>query len=366
MSLADYFPGARGFLEGKILGIQFQEYITALIVFLIALLVLRLFKYLILQKLHNLAKKTKTKIDDILIESVKDIGWIFYIMLSIYTGLFFIGIPNIVTRIFEYILLVVLVYYAVKFIIAIIEHSAESYVEKKKSENLGKSAMHLITTFAKWIIWVIAGILVLSHFGVDIAPLIAGLGIGGIAIAFALQGVLSDIFASISIALDKPFEVGDYIVCGADSGTVEKVGIKSSRIRTLQGQELIMSNKELTEARVNNYKRMENRRIVFSVGVTYDTPHAKLKKIPVIVKAIFKKVRSTKLDRIHFKEFADSSLNFEIVYYVDDRDYAKYMDKQQEINLAIVQAFQKEKIEMAFPTRTVHMANAKPVRSKRK
>ncbi len=203
------------------------------------------------------------------------------------------------------------------------------------------------------LVWVIAGLLVMSNLGYNISTLLAGLGIGGLAIAFALQKIFEDIFASFSIFFDKPFQQGDYILIGADSGVVQHIGIKSTRIQTLQGEELIVSNTELTTARVHNYKRMEERRIVFNIGVEYGTNNAKMKQIPEIVKNAITKAKLAKFDRVHFNAFLDSALNFEIVYYMRSSDYTKYMDTQQEINLDIKQSFEKAKIEMAFPTQTV-------------
>ena len=138
-------------------------------------------------------------------------------------------------------------------------------------------------------------------------------------------------------------------------GVVKKIGIKSTRIQTLQGQELVISNKELTQTRVNNYKKMEKRRISFGFGVTYETPVKKLEKIPDMVTKIINDIKDVECNRVHFKEFADSSLNFEIIYYVDDSDYNRYMDIQQEINLNILRAFEKEKISMAYPTQTLYL-----------
>jgi hypothetical protein len=174
--------------------------------------------------------------------------------------------------------------------------------------------------------------------------------------AFALQNILSDLFSSFSIYFDKPFVEGDFIIIGNDMGIVKKIGIKSTRIQTLQGQELVVSNKELTSTRINNYKKMSKRRAIFNFGVEYSTSKKKLEKIPTIVKKIINNIELASLDRAHFKSFGDSSLDFEVVYYVDSSDYAKYMDIQQEINLALVLAFEKEKINFAFPSRTIYMA----------
>ena len=217
----------------------------------------------------------------------------------------------------------------------------------KKSEILNK--------IIKGVLWAVAVIIILSNFGYNVSALAAGLGIGGLAIAFAMQNILSDVFASFSIYFDKPFRIGDFIIVGDDLGTVKHIGIKTTRIQTLQGQELIISNKELTETRVNNYKKMERRRISFTFGVEYGTKLKQLKKISSIVKEILDKIKIADLDRVHFKQFGDFSLNFEVVYYVNKPDYLTYMDTQQEINFALKERFEKEGIVFAFPTQTIYL-----------
>ena len=199
----------------------------------------------------------------------------------------------------------------------------------------------------------------LSNLGIEITPLVASLGVGGIAIAIALQSVLGDLFAAFAIYFDKPFKEGDFIIVGNDMGTVEKIGIKTTRIQTLQGQELVVSNSELTNSRVNNYKKMKERRVVTNIGVEYSTPTKKLKKINGIVKKAVETTKESRFDRVHFKAFGDFSLNFELVYYVTSPDYVKYMDVQQEINFKIREAFEKEKIVFAFPTQTIHVDSFK-------
>ncbi len=184
---------------------------------------------------------------------------------------------------------------------------------------------------------------------------VVGLGVGGIAIALAVQNTLSDVFSAFSIYFDRPFEIGDFVVIGDQSGTVTNIGMKSTRIRLLQGEELVISNKELTSTQVRNFKKLEKRRINFKLGVTYDTPLEKLKKIPDIVRQIIEAQEFADLDRVHFYEFGDFSLKFEIIYYVLVADYNKYMDIQQAINFAIKGAFEKEGIEMAFPTQTIFL-----------
>ena len=198
-----------------------------------------------------------------------------------------------------------------------------------------------------------AVILILSNLGYNVNSLVASLGIGGIAVALAVQNILSDIFCSFTIYLDKPFVVGDRIVLDKYSGYVKKIGIRTTRIETLEGDELVVSNKDLTSSRIRNYKKMQRRRIVFQVGVEYETKAEKLKQIPKMIKQIIDNIEVIDFARVHFKEFGDSSLIFEIVYYTNSNDYDVYMDKQQELNLAIVEKFEEEKINIAYPTQTV-------------
>ena len=179
------------------------------------------------------------------------------------------------------------------------------------------------------------------------------MGIGGIAVALALQNILGDLFASLSIVIDKPFVIGDFIVVDQLMGTVEHVGLKTTRLRSLGGEQLIFSNNDLLKSRISNYKRMMERRIVFGFGVTYQTPPEKLPLINEIVREIIGKQEQARFDRVHFKEYGESSLNFEAVYFVLSQDYNLYMDIQQAINLEMFRCFQKEGIEFAYPTRTL-------------
>ena len=198
-------------------------------------------------------------------------------------------------------------------------------------------------------------IVALDNLGFDITTLIAGLGVGGIAIALAVQNILSDLFASLSIVLDKPFVIGDFIIINEYMGTVEHVGLKTTRIRSLSGEQLVIANNDLLSSRIRNYKRMQERRIVFTIGVIYQTTKTQLEKIPKIIKDIIDKQKLARFDRSHFKNFGDFSLNFETVYWVESSDYNQYMDIQQAINLSIMAIFEEEKIEFAYPTQMVYV-----------
>jgi len=193
--------------------------------------------------------------------------------------------------------------------------------------------------------------------GIEVTSLIAGLGIGGVAIAFALQGILSDLFASFSIYFDKPFRIGDFITVGTDSGTVQKIGIKTTRIKTLQGEELVISNAELTTARVQNFKKMQERRGSLQFGVTYETASDKVKGINTTVEQIFESLKMGRLDRVHFTSFGDSALIFDVVFYSESAAYADFLDLQQAFNFALMDKFAKDGVEFAYPTQVVYLKN---------
>lgn len=217
------------------------------------------------------------------------------------------------------------------------------------------TTVSMLGFLGKLVLWSLALLLILQNAGIDVTALVAGLGIGGIAIALAAQNVLGDLFASLSIVLDKPFVLGDFIIVDQHMGTVEHIGVKTTRLRSLSGEQLIFSNADLLKSRISNYKRMRERRVVFTVGVTYETPLEKLSALSAALGDIVRAQGRVRLDRAHFKSFGDSALIFEVVYYVLDADYNVYMDVQQAINLALVEHFQRQGIEFAYPTQTIYL-----------
>ena len=217
------------------------------------------------------------------------------------------------------------------------------------------AAMDIVSFLIRVSVWAIVFVLTLDNLGVNITALVAGLGVGGIAVALAAQNIIGDLFASLSIVLDRPFVLGDFLSIDDMHGTVERVGLKTTRVRSLSGEQLVFSNNDLLNSRIRNYGRLVERRIVFSLGVTYQTPHEKLELIPKLVEEIIRKQELTRFDRAHFKQYGDFSLNFEIVYWVESSDYALYMDIQQTVNLEIFRRFADEGIEFAYPTQTLFM-----------
>lgn len=208
-------------------------------------------------------------------------------------------------------------------------------------------------------LWSLGLLVILDSLpGVQITALVASLGIGGIAVALALQNILSDIFASLTITLDRPFVIGDFIIVGDLLGVVEKVGLKTTRLRSLSGEQLIFSNNDLLNSRIRNFKRMYERRVPFEIGIAYETPVEQIREIPGRIQAIIEALPDVRFDRAHFKQHGSHALIFEIVYYVDGPDFNRYMDRQQAINLGIHEYFEQRGIAFAYPTQTLILKRA--------
>ncbi len=234
--------------------------------------------------------------------------------------------------------------------------------QKLEADAASVTSMQAVGLVSKAVVWAVIVLMLLDNLGVDVTALVAGLGIGGIAIGLAVQNILGDLFASLSIVLDKPFVTGDSLAVGDDIGTVEHIGLKSTRLRSLSGEQIVFANGDLLASRVRNYRRMAERRVAFGFGVTYGTARAELEAIPGLVREAVEQgspdLAPLRFGRAHFKAFGDSSLGFEVVYHVLDPDYDRYMDAQQAINLGLVAAFEEWGIEFAFPTRTLHVETA--------
>lgn len=335
------------------------DLMTALMVFIAVGLVVRFLRWPLIKGIEKVTKKTKNNYDDHLITVIKNLGVSFYVVVAFYFALQFLNLSAFLQNLTHKFILIAMAYYGSILLINFIELVIEDKLHENSNAEVkqDETFLRLLAAFSKWIILAIAVLFALSNFGINITSLVAGLGIGGIAVALALQNILTDIFSSFTIYFDKPFKIGDFVVLdNGDMGTVKAIGIKSTRIMTLHGHELVASNRELTQVRINNYKQMKRRRVVHTIGVTYDTNNKKLEKIPKMIEDILGPIEKATYDRCHFKQFGPSSLDFELVYYMDVADYYAYMDVQQDVNLQIKKAFEKEKIEFAFPTQTIHLA----------
>jgi len=341
-------------------GINFNSFTEQIIVsiglFILFIIIGWIIYHIIEKYFTKWASKTKTNLDDEILKNIKKPIYFLVIIIGLYSALEVISVLNAYRDIISFIFVILEILLITFIITRVVNVVIAWYGQRKSKQKMSEHILFVLKRMINAIIYIFAFLIILYALKIDLSGIIVGLGVGGIAIAFALQEVLSDMFSAFSIYFDKPFEIGDYIIAGGYSGTVKKIGMKSTRIQLLQGEELIMSNKELTSGSVRNFKKMKKRRISFSFGVTYDTSSEKLRKIPDIIRDIIdnKKIQYVdRLDRVNFTEFGDFSLNFEIVYYIKTKDYNIYCETQEIINIAIKEAFEKEEIEMAFPTQTI-------------
>jgi len=341
------------FFENSVLG-----YLIALAVFLVGFLVIKLIERVVLRRLKKLAERTATTFDDFLIGVIKRIAVPLAYFGAFYLAATTLTVAPVLRKGIIVLATCVFTFAAVRFAIVLISYGFSVYLSKKKENESLKRSLAGILVVLKVIIWGLAVVFFLDNLGFKISAVIAGLGIGGVAVALAAQAVLGDLFSYFAILFDRPFEIGDFIITGDFLGTVEHIGIKTTRIRSLGGEQLIFSNSDLTNSRVRNYKRMDRRRVVFKLGVTYQTTSTQLKVIPKIIENIIKNNKDTAFDRAHFFSYGDFALIYEIVYYIVGSDYNKYMDIQQEINFAIKEKFEAEGIEFAYPTQTLYVQKA--------
>jgi small-conductance mechanosensitive channel len=283
---------------------------------------------------------------------------LFLLVVAIYAGTFFVPLPAEVDRAITSALVIALFLQGALWASHIVVGWIAWYAASKAGQNRAiANALDLIQLFARVVVWSIASLLILNNLGFDVTALVAGLGIGGIAIALAAQNILGDLFASLAIVLDQPFVVGDAVVLGDKSGTVERIGIKTTRIRSLSGEELIVSNADLLTSRIHNYKRMAERRVAFTIGVTYQTPADRVEKLPGMLRAIVEGQSLVRFERAHFARYGDFALIYEIVYWVLSPDNEVYMDTQQKINFAIYRQLQDEQVEFAYPSQTIYLGS---------
>lgn len=348
-----------GFLNHIILGNRVQDYLVSLGMMAGLCLAVKLADWIIIARLKTLAEKTENRYDDWLISALDKRGVPLLYLGAFYLGLKRLALSPLVLKLVNLAFGLVLAYLAVRLLSLMLEKALETYRRKKGGAEDQPQAMKGLLGLAKFILWTLALLILLDNVGVRVSALVAGLGIGGLAVAFAAQKILGDLFSYFSIFFDRPFEIGDFIAIDNFSGTVEHIGIKSTRIRSLSGEQLIFSNTDLTSSRLRNYKRMANRRVVFRIGISYHTDQERLRRLPELVAGIIRDIPGAIFDRAHFASIGDYCLSYEIVYFVEGGDYLKYMDIQQRINLGIMETFAREKIEFAYPTQTVYVSNVK-------
>ncbi|MCX7905223.1 MAG: mechanosensitive ion channel family protein [Elusimicrobiales bacterium] len=331
------------------------NYVLFIVVLLFIYKILKFIISKLTSKLQEISTKTETKIDDIIVNTLKEIKNIEYFIISFYFSLKFIKTVNYkILLIFKILFLSVIIYRTIflidKLISLLFEKVTESSKESEKSINVLKNII-------KTVIWIFAVLFFLHNLGININSILAGLGIGGVAIALASQTILKDIFNFFVIIFDKPFKIGDFVTIPSLSitGTIEDIGLKSTKIRTLQGEMVIIANSKISEEIIHNFSKMKERRISIKIGITYNTPLDKIKHINSIIEKAVKLQSNTRFERANLIQFSNSSMEFELIYYINSPDYLEYIKTNEEILISIAKEFKKEGIEFAYPTQTIYL-----------
>jgi small-conductance mechanosensitive channel len=330
-----------------------EHYGVALSIIIGGVLIVRIFRKRLLNQIKKWTEKTETKLDDYIIGGIEKFGLPILIFVAIYVGLSYLTFSEKADKFIDNAMVVVITIYIIRLLSTFIRLTLESFISKQEGGVEKLKQLNGIMLIINAVIWLIGFLFLFDNLGYNVTTIIAGLGIGGIAIALAAQNILGDLFNYFVIFFDKPFEVGDFITVDDKKGTVDHIGIKTTRLISISGEQLAFSNSDLTKSRIHNFKRMDRRRVVFTLGVVYSTTHEKLQKIPTIIKEIISLQDLTTFDRAHFAKFGSYSLDFEIVYFIESADYVLYMNTQESINLKIFKAFEEQKIEFAYPTQTV-------------
>lgn len=325
-----------------------KEWSVAFGIFFGICLVVQLFRYLVVKRLKVLAGHTTTGVDDFLIEVIRTSLVPALYFVAAYAGMKYLQLPEKVYNTAHTVLLVMFTFFVLRIITSAMKFFVFSYLDKKEDSEIKKKQANGILVIVNVIVWILGFVFLLDNMGRDVTALIAGLGVGGIAIALAAQAILGDLFSYFVIYFDRPFEIGDSIALDDKSGTVEYIGLKTTRIRTLTGDQLIVSNTNLTNSRVHNYKKMIERGVTFRLTVTYQTTNEQLEAIPGYIQAIIEGIDGLRFSRAHFSSISASGLDFDTLYYVQSQDYREYMDKQEQLYRALVKKFREEGIEFSY------------------
>lgn len=338
------------FLQVEIFNNRVADYLLALITLFGGWITVKLIRCVVIERLKQWARRTVTTLDDALVKLIEHT-----VIPLLYLGAFYISISNlslhpILKQFVDAIVLMLATFLGIRLMVAVAEYTIRLYwLTRRDSVNVEQLATALVPAI-RTAAWALGIVFLLDNLGFNVSAVLTGVGIGGVALALASQGVLQDLFSYFAILFDRPFELGDVITVNEVTGTVKHVGIKTTRIQSISGEELIIANQDLTKSRVHNFRRMEKRRILFRFGVLYETSQEHLQQIPEIVQQIITGMEQVSFDRAHLFEFGEFSLNYEVVYFVHSNDYKLYMDKQQEINLKLRQEFDKKGIGFASST----------------
>ena len=338
-----------------------EDWLTAAALVLIVMVLVRSVIGIGLKRLRAIAAKTETNVDDLVTQLLEKTKFVFVALVALYVGAISLTLPPEVDDILSTILVLGFLVQGAFWANGLVNYMLGSWARQKfEADPTISTALGSVGFLIRLAVWATFALLALDNLNIDIGPLVASLGIGGVALALALQGILGDLFASLTIVFDRPFAVGDYIQVGELAGTVQHVGLKSTRILAATGEQLVFSNADLLGSRIRNFQSRQERRCAFTLGVTYDTPQEKLARIPGLIQEIIESRENTRFDRSFFMVFGDSALNFETVYYMLVPDFQTYGETHHAINLEIFRKFAEEGIEFAYPTQTVYVEEVSP------
>lgn len=343
-------------LHRQFLNNSLQAWLSAALTTAIVLLVGLVLRRVLISRVGALAARTSTRVDDVVVEMLKQTRTWVLVALAILIGVSGLRVPTMLAEFLRPSLKLVLLWQLALWAIAVVAVWVKHQMERTATHE--RTSIAMLTAMgvtAKVIVWVLIFITALkSVFNVEITALITGLGVSGIAVALAVQNILGDLLAALAIVFDKPFDVGDTIGVDNVTGVVEHIGLKTTRIRSQSGEQVIIGNGDVLKSRLRNYRRMTERRVLFNLDVPFETPPDVLARIPQILEGIVTARKSVRFDRSHVASFTDSAVRIETVYYVLDPDYKLYMDVQQAINLEVIRRFNAEQLKFALPSQTVY------------
>ena len=349
------------FLEWQFYHNSVEAWAIAGTVFVVIGAVLFIARTMLARRLAKVAAKTATTADDAIVDLLRRTRYFFIITAAVAGATLFLELPPRALAVGRLLGTIALFVQMAIWGNGLITFWFRNYAERKADSDLSsRTTIAAFSFVARAILWIMLSLLALTRLGYDITTLITGLGVGGIAIALAVQNVLGDLFAALAIVLDKPFVVGDSVAVDTMTGTVENIGLKTTRIRSVNGEQLIFSNTDLLKSRIRNFKRMQERRVVLTIGISYDTPPDTVARIPSMLREAVEAQQQVRFDRSHFMSYGESALNFETVYFLLTADYLVYANTNQAVNLAIFRRFTAEKISFAFPTRTIVVRGPAP------
>ncbi len=343
-------------LDTQVYNNSVQQWLLAISITLLILCGGLLIRYLFRRHIKRKLQSSQSLFWPALLIALQKTRWLFLLIVALVFASNTLELPASFDKNINHILVIAFIIQLGLWLSAMLRVSMDEYRQQQLERHPSSvTTLNLLNFVGRLMIWCLVLLLALDNIGVDITALVAGLGVGGIAVALAMQTILGDLFSSLSIVLDKPFVIGDFLIVDELLGTVEYVGLKTTRLRSLSGEQLVFSNSDLLDSRIRNFGRMYERRVPFTIGVTYQTPRAKLEIIPQIVRDAVNAQQNTRMDRSNFKAHGDFALLFESVYYVKVPDYNEYMNIQEAINLFIHQRFEEEDIEFAYPTQTLYL-----------